>query len=68
MTTNKMWEAKEKRELFCKTINSILMQCSKDELPNIDPILEIAKKVVDRAFANYPSPEDETQPVSMNFK
>lgn len=68
MTTNKMWELKEKRELFCKTINSILMRCGEDKLPNIDPILDIAKKVVDKAFTNYPSPEDENEPVEMEFK
>ena len=67
-TTNEMWSQKEKRELFCKTINSILMRCGEDKLPNIEPILGIAKKVVDMAFVNYPSPEDEAEPTNLEFK
>ena len=63
----KIWKPKEQRELFCKCVNTILMRCGEDKLPNIEPILEIAKKVTDKAFTNYPSPVDENESVEVDF-
>jgi len=52
------WAKKEKRELFCKAVNSILMNSEK-LLMNGDDYLTIAKTIVDTAFKNYP---DNTEP------
>lgn len=47
------WISKEKRELFCKAVNSILM--TKPDTP-IAQALDISKRIVDTAFTNYPDP------------
>ncbi len=71
-TNNKMWEQKEKRELFAKCVNSILMHLPEGKIPEndflLDIVLEAAKKVIDTAFENYPSPEDESEPSELDFK
>jgi len=56
-----MWEAKEKRELFCKSVNTMLMRADGDEV-KIDIILEMAKMVVDRAFENYQEKDNTDDP------
>ena len=48
------WIAKEKRELFCKTVNTWIMKCGADKDPIIESVLKIAKEVVDKAFEHYP--------------
>ena len=51
------WLSKEKRELFGKSVNSIIMN-SKE--PKLETIIKNAKEVVDKAFKFYPdknSPE-----------
>jgi hypothetical protein len=45
------WISKEKRELFCKSVNSILMT-NKDVA--VEEALMNAKSIVDTAFKNYP--------------
>jgi hypothetical protein len=75
MTTNKTetnWLAKEKRELFCKSVNSMIMHPEKFYVENdkergikIDNILSISKNIVDTAFENYPDEvagKEETKP------
>ena len=49
------WLSKEKRELFSKAVNSYLM---KTDTPDIDKVLEIAKKIINRAFELYPDKND----------
>ncbi len=61
MTTNAMWEQKEKREMFRMVVNSLFMRLPEGKMPEIEPILGVAHQVVDRAFKNYPSPEEENQ-------
>ena len=53
------WIQKEKRELFCKAVNTTLMNENLDN-KSLDTILESAKTIVDTAFKNYP---DNTEPV-----
>ena len=57
------WLAKEARELFCKTVNTLIMGEEKSLIKDIDWefILLKAKLVVDKAFENYPDklPEEE---------
>lgn len=51
------WLSKEKRELFSKTVNSIIMnlKASKTgELIQVEEIAKVAKKIVDSAFKFYP--------------
>ena len=45
------WISREKRELFAKAVNSILMTNSGTSL---DDALKSAKEIVDTAFLNYP--------------
>jgi len=49
---------KEMRELFCKAVNSQLMNGNKDPL---ELILAGAKTIVDTAFKHYPSIEDKNK-------
>ena len=51
-----LWNAKEKRELFCKAVNSLLMRLPEGKMPEIEAILETAKKITDKVFENYPPP------------
>ncbi|MHA1305319.1 MAG: hypothetical protein ACTSPI_16595 [Candidatus Heimdallarchaeaceae archaeon] len=50
------WTNKERRELFAKATNSILMTTPEIDL---DTALEKAKKIVDTAFTNYPDRVEE---------
>ena len=43
------WAKKEMRELYCKSINTLLMQGTE-----LKKALESAKTIVDTAFKNYP--------------
>ena len=45
------WDAINKREFYCKAVNSILM--TNPNTP-IDEVLEKAKVIVDKAFELYP--------------
>ncbi len=45
------WLSKEKRELFCKAVNSYLM---KTDTLDIDKVLDIARKIIDKAFLLFP--------------
>ena len=56
----KMWEQKEKRELFCKAVNTFLMT-DKDKVIELDIILKMSKKIIDEAFKNYSAPEDKKE-------
>jgi len=49
--TKEEWAQKEKRELFCKAVNSMLMTNRRMKL---DKALDRAKKIVDAAFTHYP--------------
>jgi len=50
------WISREKRELFCKAVNSILM--TTPETP-LEKALTAAKTIVDTAFKNYPDRAEE---------
>jgi len=45
------WDAKERREQFCKSSNSQIINGNK----NIKEILETAQTIVDKAWELYPS-------------
>jgi len=47
------WINKEKRELFCKFINSVLMT-DIEKLGELDYLMERAGQVIDKAFKLYP--------------
>jgi len=49
------WSRKEKRELFCKAVNSIMMNENKEDIVDV---LKTAKTIVDTAFKNYPDNTD----------
>jgi len=53
------WDAKQARELFCKTVNSYIIKAGSEKDPIIDTVLEIAKKTVDKAFELYQSEDKE---------
>ncbi len=48
---NTDWISKEKRELLCKAVNSILMTNPERD---VDEALKEGKTIVDFAFTNYP--------------
>ena len=50
------WTNKEKRELFCKATNSMLMSTPEAEVVHV---LKVAKIIVDTAFTNYPDRAEE---------
>jgi len=50
------WTNKEKRELFCKAVNSMLM--TKPDFDGLE-VLDRAKTIVDTAFKNYPDRAEE---------
>jgi len=58
------WTNKEKRELFAKATNSMLMTNPKIEL---EIVLKMAKEIVDTAFSNYPDRAEEDAK-SQNFE
>lgn len=54
------WISKEKRELFGKAVNSILMTWKPDNNDwNWDYIIAKAKLIVDRAFEFYPDKQEQ---------
>ncbi len=55
---NTDWIAKERRELFAKAVNSMLM--TSPEM-SIKDALEKAKLIVDTAFNNYPDNDESTE-------
>jgi len=59
---NTDWLSKEKRELFAKAVNSMLMTN-----PNVglDECLKKAKVIVDTAFENYPDLSEEPKVVPL---
>ncbi len=60
------WVGREKRELFCKATNTLFMsQDPKTQLKPLDDLLEIAKRIVDRAFENYPDKTNEEEEVEL---
>lgn len=54
-TSSEEWRAKEKREMFGKAVNSLLMTNKDLEL---EIALDKAKEIVNFAFKNFPPPED----------
>lgn len=44
------WENKEKRALFCKSVNSILMTTPEKPLKDV---LKASKRIIDFAFKHY---------------
>lgn len=66
---NENWIQKEKRELFCKSVNSLLMSDyyahkNNNEVKIVDDqlnVLEVAKKTVDKAFELYPHIDEEEE-------
>lgn len=46
------WIAKEQRELFCKSVNSMIMTFN--NLDDMKKYIEYSKAVVDKAFFFYP--------------
>lgn len=52
------WAQKEKRELFCKFVNSRMM--SKPD-SNLRDVIQEASEVVGRAFENYPDKAEESK-------
>lgn len=69
--TKAEWANKEKRELFCKAINSMIMSndfCKKGDYSAIDAIIEQAKKIVNTAFTEFvPMVEDGGGTEKFNF-
>jgi hypothetical protein len=53
------WQSKEARELFCKCVNSWIIKCGSERDPLIKEILPKAKEIIDFAFDNYWSEEEE---------
>ena len=51
------WARREKRELFCKAVNTMMMS---DITIDIDRALSVAEKIIHTAFKNYP---DNVEPV-----
>lgn len=59
------WGAKQARELFCKSANSVLLRQPEGKAPDMKVTLEIAKRIVDAAFEYYP--EDESGEEEVEF-
>ena len=55
---NTDWISKERRELFCKAVNSMLMTTPDKPL---EVALNAAKTIVDTAFKNYPDNNGENK-------
>ena len=53
-TSNENWQQKEKRELFCKSVNSMILRLPEGQAANMIVVLGTAKQIVDRAFELYP--------------
>lgn len=54
------WINKEKRELFCKFVNTVLMT-DINKLDALDEVLENGEKIVNKAFELYPDEVKETE-------
>jgi len=54
---NTDWISKEKRELFCKSVNTYIMGFGDNKM-TLNEILIGAKQIVDTAFKNYPDNTD----------
>ena len=52
------WISKEKRELFCKAVNSMLMTTPDMDLKDV---LERSRIIINTAFENYPDKEEEAK-------
>lgn len=52
------WISKEKRELFCKFVNSTIMS---DREKQLDKIIEEAEKTINKAFELYPDTQETTE-------
>lgn len=57
---NTDWISKEKRELFGKAVNSILMT-GPSKILALNDVLDSAKQIVDFAFQSYPDNEDKNE-------
>ena len=66
--TDKGWLSKEKRELFAKCVNTLLMRLPEGKGGDMKYILGIAKEAVDTAFRLYPNSPEGDEPVEMDFK
>jgi len=55
---NTDWIAKERRELFAKAVNSMLMTSPEMK---VEDALQKAKLIVDTAFNNYPDNDKSTE-------
>jgi len=57
--SNEMWIRKEKRDIFTRVVNTIIMRGIENSLPTSpDEICRIAKQITDSAFEFYPEPEE----------
>lgn len=65
---NQMWLRKEARDLFTRVVNTIIMRGEENKLPDADKICDVAKKITDKAFENYPEPEEETKTDKNEFE
>lgn len=65
---DKGWLAKEKRELFAKCVNSLLMRLPEGKGADMAYILKTAQEAVDKAFELYPNESDESEPTNLDFK
>ena len=54
-TSKQDWVQINKREFFCKAVNSIMMNENKEDIVDV---LKTAKTIVDTAFKNYPDNTD----------
>lgn len=51
---NQMWLRKEKRDIFTRVVNTIIMSGKQDS----QDICQEAKRIADNAFEYYPEPEE----------
>ena len=58
---DKNWTQKDKRELFCKTINCLLMRLPEGKGADMKYIIDVAKEAVNKAFELYPNEEEEKE-------
>ena len=66
MASDKVWAQKEKRELFCKCVNSFIIKCGADKDPIMEEVIKECRKAIDSAF-EYAPPEEEEQPTNFDF-
>ena len=63
----KNWQQKEKRELFCKCVNTFIMKTGSDKDPIMEKVMEYAQMVVDKSFSTYPNEEEEGEEKDFAF-